>query len=351
MEQDHMTGLCVHHENPNFALMRASGVRWCRLHLPYPWLDRIDGQYDPEFLRAIGEIVLYRRQGFQPLVTTPALGSMHYDAAAGDTVWHPGYPAWMGTPEEDFFHEALEAGVAEMARMTEGLVEWWQLGNEPDFPVFIGPTGREANLRFNRTLALAFHEYAPQAKTGINLAGVAGENITEYALWITEELYRKQALPYAYLGLDGYFGCWQPGGPENWVGYIDRMHTLSGKPILINEWGFSTIYSAPFERDPERKLYYNNENCRAKTWQNKWNGQEHSPEVQADYIRQTLEIFAGHPACIGNFFFRWSDSETCWQCGEHNCPTETHWGITDLEQRPLPGYFALQEGNRRLFGR
>lgn len=350
MRKDHMVGLCLHHDDPDWGKVRGLGTKWVRHGIPYPWEDRVNGTYSDAFLKAIGYLKVLKRQGINVLVSTPAMGSTRYDKAVGDTVWHPGYPAWMGSMDEDFYYEALAAGIKEIVRVVGDDAEYYQLGNEPDFGVFIGPVTREQNIRFNKTSILALKEAGPDKKGGINLAGVAGEHITEYALWLTKTLYRDEALPYDWLGLDGYFGCWQPGGPENWKPYMDTMAELSGKPLIISEWGYGTNYEAPFEKDFKRIEYYNNVNCKNKRWENMWKGQKHTPELQAEFIRECLQIFADHPACIGNFFFRYSDAELCWQCGEHDCPTETHWGVVGVNEEIKPGYAALRDVSAELFG-
>lgn len=350
MRDNFMVGLCAHCDNPNWQLIRNMGTKWVRLGVPYPWEDRVSGAYAPGFLRAVGEITAWRRQGFEVLCSTPALGSTRFNPEVGDTVWHSGYPAWMGSPADEDFYPALEAGISEICAMTKHLVTWYQLGNEPDFQVFIGPTTYEQNVRFNTVWVNTMKACYPGSKVGINLAGVAGDGtITDYAVNLTRKLYRELALPYDYLGLDGYFGCWQPGGPANWIPYMDTMAQISGKPLIINEWGYGTNYEAPFERDFDRKGFYNNINCKQKRWNNMWEGRPHTPELQADYIRQCYALFADHPACLGAFFFRWGDSERCWQCGEKDCPTETHWGVVDVDQNPKPGYYGYQSIIRELF--
>ena len=178
---------------------------------------------------------------------------------------------------------------------------------------------------------------------GINLGF-----LTDYSRWLLKELYADEDCPFDYLGLDAYFGSWQPGGPENWNGYIDETYEIAGKPIMINEWGYSSLYSSPKTRDLELKEYYNQDVCRHKSWDRVWK-KEHSREEQAEYILQCLEIFANHPAVIGNFFFRWSDTETCWQCGEPECPAECAWGLVDVTQKPKPAYYAYQEGVSKFF--
>jgi len=88
--------------------------------------------------------------------------------------------------------------------------------------------------------------------------------------------------------------------------------------------------------------------CKFGKWAHAWHG-AHTPEVQADYIREALKVFASHrDKLIGCFFYRWEDQEKCW-CGKADCPAETRWGLVDQAGRPKPGYFAFQEAVRQYF--
>ena len=134
---------------------------------------------------------------------------------------------------------------------------------------------------------------------------------------------------------------------------IVRVHASSGttgKPVIINEWGYSSLQWGEKLTDLERKNFYNQDVCRNKYWDKVW-GKGHTPEAQAEYVIRCQEIFAQHPNVIGNFFFRWSDAETCWQCGEPDCPAECAWGCVDTHEHPKPAYWALKEGNQRYFNK
>ncbi len=67
------------------------------------------------------------------------------------------------------------------------------------------------------------------------------------------------------------------------------------------------------------------------------------------YISRCMEIFAKSEHVIGEFFFRWSDTETCWQCGDPLCPAECAWGIVDTQGRPKPGYWVLKDACEKYF--
>ena len=269
---------------------------------------------------------------------------MRYMPDSGKTVYYRAMPDWMGELTDEGYYAQLFDAAAFLAERTCGRITWWQVANEPDIDIFYGPLTREQNLRFLTQTARGLLAGNPDAKPGINLG-----YINDYARFLLQHLYAVPDSPFAYLGIDGYMGSWQEGGPETWCRYIDETARLSGKPILINEWGYSSLDHGEKYTDLEHKNHYNQQICYDKRWHISW-GEGHTPAEQARYVSICQRIFAEHPAVIGNFFFRWSDTDACWQCGEADCPAECAWGCVDVNQQPKPAYYALQEGNRTLFG-
>lgn len=236
---------------------------------------------------------------------------------------------------------AEEAGEY-LSRTCIDICEYWQVANEPDIDIFKGEMTDEQSVKFLMAVATGLKKGNPNAKPGINLGFM-----TPYSEWLLKQLYRVVDTPFEYVGIDGYMGSWQPGGPDDWLWYIDKAHQITGKPVIINEWGYSTLQSGS-NPDPEYKRKYNQSVCKNKSWEHTWRD-KHSPEEQADYIRECMKIFAEHPAVIGEFFFRWSDTETCWQCGDPLCPAECAWGIVDVDGNLKPGYYALKESYEKYF--
>lgn len=342
MKDNHIIGITPAIDNPDFSLMRDLGVKWVRLGLGFPYGEK-RGEYSEEFLRSLEEVKRYKKEGFEILGGSAGPGSMRYDEKSKKTIWVPGVPEWMGNHDSEEFYKFLEEGCEDAARLTKDIIGMWQIANEPDIDIFRGPWSDVQNVRFLLTAARGVKRGNPAAKVGINLGF-----ITDYSRWLLKELYTVEDTPFDYLGIDGYFGSWQPGGPESWTAYIDEVHEITGKPIIINEWGYSSLGSAPKLYDLELKEHYNQDVCKNKAWDKVWK-KEHSKEEQAEYVKECLKIFGAHPAVIGNFFFRWSDTETCWQCGEPDCPAECAWGIVDPQQRPKPAFYALKEGLNELF--
>ena len=156
----------------------------------------------PSFLENKKEAQRLHDAGFDLMGGTFGPGSYQYDPVAGGTVWVPSVSSW-----------------------ARGLKH----GN-------------------------------PAAKPGINLGFM-----NEYAEWLLGELYRCEDSPFDYIGIDGYMGSWQEGGPDDWKWYIDKAYALTGKPVIINEWGYSTLQRGP-NPDPEAQRKYNQTVCRDKSW-------------------------------------------------------------------------------------
>ncbi len=74
----------------------------------------------------------------------------------------------------------------------------------------------------------------------------------------------------------------------------------------------------------------------------KWN-------FQAEFIQQAFEAFISQKdKLMGQLFFRWADQPTCWQCGQPACPSETAWGLVDIQNQEKPAFEAYKGGLRDL---
>jgi hypothetical protein len=342
MKQNHMIGLVPVEEKLNFGLLRDLGIKWVRLEIGIPYSEK-RGEISQEFLHNMETIKRYADNGFKILAVSVLPGSYRHNPETDKIEWHTDLPEWMGSYDSDEFYENLKKGCAETGRLTKGLVDFWQIANEPDAEMFTGPFNDEQLAKFLVSVAQGILEGNPDARNGINPAC-----LRDRTRWLVNEVYNRKDSPFHYLGLDCYFGSWQEGGPQDWIAYINEMHELTGKPIIINEWGYSSLQSSPVT-DPitiSKEVRENSDGgyeiCIPKEWINSWDT-GHSDEVQAKYIRECIKIFAESPYVIGNFFFRWNDTEICWRCGQVDCPAECAWGIVDKDEKPKPGYYALQE--------
>jgi hypothetical protein len=336
--------------NPNYELMKQAGIEWVRITYPFPYVDRLGGAYDERFLqqvrltRQLGEMGL-RVMGETPLagvMSATALGAGHGETQQPAS-WRPFLPEWAGTPEQDSYYEAYEEGCAEIARQTLGVADLWQISNEMDIVEFRGPLTMEQAARFLVAGARGVKKVHPAAKADTNPANYNSEN----GRWLFQTLYGQHGDLFDYAGIDGYYGSWAPGGPEKWVEVLNQVHELTGAPVLVNEWGYSSLGGAP--RPPRGPVPPGqNTVCDTQAWHYVWKA-EHSEQEQAEYLRVGLQIFATHPHCAGSFIYNWGDDATCWHCGRSLCPAECGWGIVDSQGRPKVGYYTVRDVVARYY--
>jgi len=178
----------------------------------------------------------------------------------------------------------------------------------------------------------------PKLMVDINPAGLKnGEQLFR-------DLYSKPGSPFDYAGIDGYFGSTQSGGPEEWIPLIDRIYEMTSKPVLINEWGYSSLAGSgvPLNRKVGISV------CENQAWKLAWR-KEHSPEEQAAFVEMGMKIFATYPHVAGAFFFEWNDNPICPHCGTKGCPMECGWGLVDSEGRPKPAFYAFKSAAHEYF--
>jgi len=74
----------------------------------------------------------------------------------------------------------------------------------------------------------------------------------------------------------------------------------------------------------------------------------HTPEGQADFYRDIYPRLAQLPFLLGAFAYCWKDSESCYVCGQGDCPTETRWGLVDMQGREKPSYYAVRDALAKI---
>jgi len=313
--------------NPNYELIRAVGMGWVRLDFEFPFEDKIGGKLNEKFLKNLEEAKKARQSGLRVMGVTPLAGVIAYDEKDMKTAWRPQIPAWAGPAGSDSYYDAYEKGCEELGRQTRGIVEMWQVSNEMDIDVFRGPLSLEQAERFMIAGARGLKKANPDVKTDINPSGLeTGEKLFR-------DIYSRPDNPFDYAGIDGYFGSWSPGGPEDWIPVIEKIHEITGKQVLINEWGYSSIEG---NGKPLHKKI-GNPVCEKQKWNNVW-GKGHTPEGQASYVEIALKIFGTYPDVAGCFFYDWGDDAVCFHCGRKDCPAECGWGMTDSQGKPKPAY-------------
>jgi hypothetical protein len=343
----------------NLGLMKKAKIGIVRMPVRFPFADAGMEALNEKYKAAVTDIRRLQALGIRSFASFECAGSNRYDPATGKTGYIRATPLWVGSFDEDAFYERIERAAEFVGRDLADAVRWWQAANEPDIDTFIGDFTHEQNARYLRAIAKGLKKGNPDAQCGINLAGVGtmggGDGtlgVHAYAKELIGQLYTDEGY-FDYIGLDGYFGSWSGGKPADWIPYIDEAARVSKKPVIINEWGYSTLQRGAARPEADKKRYFNSEVCRHKDWDAgggaKWLGKDHNEELQADYNRECVKIFSEHPAVIGNMYFQWQDQTTCWQCGEPDCPAECAWGCIRKDGTPKPGYYGLAEANAAYF--
>ena len=334
----------------DFSLVKSAGIQWVRLDFRFPFEDRIGGKLSGDFLKNLSDAQKVSGQGMRIMGITPLAGGWHYYAKLHKFAWHSGIPDWAGPSDSNSYYDTYEKACAELARQTTGIVQMWQVGNEMDADG-AGPLSIAQIERFLLAGAHGLKAANPQLKVDINPAfierheefrptppGLSGERLFR-------DLYSQPDTPFDYAGIDGYLGSFQPGGPQDWVPIIEKIHSLTGKPVLINEWGYSSKEGSG--KALEQKVH--DPVCDHQKWNNSW-GKGHTLEEQAAYVQMALKIFATYPDVVGCFYFDWADSPVCPICGRKDCPRETGWGLVDTQGKPKPDYAVFKSVAQEFFG-
>jgi len=342
--EKHIMGICAYtYSDPDYVLMKQAGIEWIRVGFTYPFKDQLYGELNPRFLETVEHVKMLSKNGFKIMGVTPLTGSYRFNKILGKSVWHPELPEWAGTYDSDRYYEAYREGCKVMGKQTAGLVQLWQVSNEMDIRIFRGPMAIKQAARFLKEGSLGVKEGNPEAETSINPAGLGTDG-----RWLFENLYAKSRKIFDYAGIDGYFGSWSPGSPESWPPLLEEIHRITNVPVVIHEWGYSSIGHVKENPKGSPPEGWNGWNCYEKAWYNVWK-KEHSETEQAEFVKVALGMFAEIPYLLGNFFFRWRDPPTCWQCGQPECPSECGWGLLDVKAQPKLAYYAYKEAMKAAF--
>lgn len=322
-------------------LLKQAGMGWVRQGLGYPFVDRIGGELSGQYVKAKQAVERFVAEGIQVMGITPGPGIGTYVAGADGTLsmqWKDRFPAWYGALGSEEWLANYEATCEWLAADLKGLVPVWQLANELDIAQFAGPLNPRQACDLVAAAARGLKRSDPSLIVGHNPAGVPA------AMYFFGYLYGRQDGLLDYCGIDGYYGTWAPGGPEDWARRVAELHALTGKPVLINEWGYSSAGGVQTEEEAKLSVPV----CKLKKWRYGW-GEGHTPEGQAKFVAAAFEALRSvRSALMGVFFYRWEDQETCWQCGAPDCPAETAWGLIDKQGRPKPAFYAWRDGARLL---
>lgn len=320
-------------------LLKEAGIGWLRRSFPFPFRDRVGGELTREYVEARELARKTHEAGFRLMGVTPLPGiatrERDEDGNLQFRKWNPRVPEWCGELGSEQFLNTYNETCAWLAEDLADLVPAWQVANELDISPFAdGMNPREA-CDLIQAGATGLKETDPSLLVGFNLTAGWGRT-----LYFAGYFYGGRGGPLDYVGLDGYYGTWQAGGPESWAERIETISAWSGAPVLVNEWGFSSAGGVMDEEERESGSSV----CDLHKWEHTW-GAGHNPEGQAEFVREAFKVFdRKRESILGLFFYRWEDQQECWQCGAPACPAETAWGLVDRDGRPKLAYYAFKQG-------
>ncbi len=299
------------------------------------------------------------------------------------------------------------------------LVNCFQISNELTVPKWQGALTVEQICQYQHTQMKAMHEICQLAGVpiGYNVACV-GAGMLDYPVKM-----QAFAEEFDYVALDLYLGCFE--GFMKSTRYFETMlralWKISHKPIMLNEFGYISAGNpknkrerASYLADTFGEAFSTEKQIRANIgpFLDKWEsiiGKESSlirearrkldaegPESAADYVFSSSEISHLYKALpngyrlrkfdhteegqaafytdvidrisrldflCGIFCYCYSDSESCYQCGQKGCPVETGWGLVSIPKgipasemsektvRRKPSYYAVRDAYGRILSR
>lgn len=259
-----------------------------------------------------------------------------------------------GAPGSAEYYDNYRQVCAFLGKEFRGLINYWQVANELDIWIFRSSLSLDQSVDFLKSGIRGLKEADNSLKVGINITlfpslpgEVDGNTELHEGVHIAKGIYQDPALELDYAGFDSYPGTWREGGVESWDEYLDAFHGLTGKPVIIQEFGYSSRGEMMTPVENKSGTYP----CEAGKWRFSWNGEGHTADTQARFIEESFKVFARKPFVIGATYYNWKDNNKCWQCGKADCPIETAWGLLDRQGKPKPSYHGIKASIKENFSR
>lgn len=360
-------GVC--HPTENYGQIKGAGIRWNRADIPFPF-DK-EGTITQNYLNWKEKIRGYVNNGIRIMAVTP-------------------YPDEYIQAGVDPRSPNNEARVREIAvfliKDLHNLIGALQVTNEMGIPRFILPLTMKEAVRFIGIQLEAMYPHRGNILIGYNSAGPQADLHQQMKVW------HKYC---DYVGIDIYIGCFIPVGNRLFMFDLLLRYLWSyvGKPIILTEFGYISdgTPKTPAEKTAILQRYGVSSEAEARkdiqsfvaklnpTMQEQvhhnassdWGDflfqldfcnhlycelpkhtviqkYPHSPQGQADFYRALYPRLVRYPFLIGAFVYCYADSEKCYVCGQPDCPTETRWGLTTIDGKEKPSYYAVRDALEKI---
>ncbi len=316
--KDFIVGTC-HAGRESYTALKDVGLNSLRLDIPFPFggKDRTPSDLFAGMVEYVHEV---RGEGMQPVGITP------YPKAI---------PDWEGPPGSDGYFALAREAARHMADQFQGYIRVWESTNEMNGGHFRAPLDVDQAVRFVVESSRGIKDAGSDLWVGTNMAG-----LTDLAKRMFGDIYAAD-VAWDYIGIDGYFGTWGPGGPHTWNETFDWLNELAPLPAIVMEWGYSSKGGVipPEEVVPDGTSLHERSMWRFG-WEKDGEALPHTPEVQARFISEAMRII--RERAVGAFYYCWRDAKKC-ACGKEECPIEADWGLLDTSGNPKPSYYAMQQ--------
>ncbi|NLI05421.1 MAG: hypothetical protein GX483_09215 [Actinomycetaceae bacterium] len=357
-----ITGVC--HPGNEVALIKSASIGWSREDIPFPFERGTESTLTPRYIKFRDRVKRFSEAGIKSMCITP------YPRAFVQYGVDPSTKEGLEVVKRICTFLATDLGPLGAAG--------FQITNELNVFHFRVPLSLEQAPDFIIAGLQGVNAGYPEAILGYNIAGISE---TVLALISAIEPYHGIV---DYMGLDSYKGTWSDGEPEDILAEVDATYEATKLPVVLQEFGFSSVGEIFTETDVSR--YLNDlgfsgvadvfadplsmikrmpyqlatrvlespeedwaVNCLGfmphllRKWPGGSRKYRHTVEGQAAFYNELMSRLLEHPHIAGTIIFSWKDAEVCFNCSYPNCPCETGWGITDSAEKPKPAYYVIKE--------
>jgi hypothetical protein len=308
-------------------LMHRCGVEWILCDVPFPF-DGAPATPSADYLSFKKLIARWKASGFSVLGVTP------YPAGFAD-----GWNADVGTPGSERFLRAYHDACRFLASELADTVSAWLIANQLNLERFRRPLTERQAISFVVAGGVGVKAGNPRALVGVNMFGFDKSALAMYA-----RLYPNQRIDFDYVGSNGFFGTFDPGGPESWHEKLAILKGITKKPVIVLECGYPSRGDVMAPEEHTGGLVHHELKKLPFAW-----GSGHTPQIQAEYLQRVFWTLRNTPDVLGAFWFCWTDRPQCWNCGQPDCPAGTAHGLVDLQQKPKPAFEAFARAARGEF--
>ena len=373
MRKKFICGVC--HPRGDYQQIKDANIEWIRTDIPFPFNE--DGSLNKSYIEYKEKALEYQKNGIKVMAVTP----------------YPKDYIEMGADIRTIGGEKKVREIARfMIRDLQGVVSGLQITNEMGMPRFTKPLEMKDAAKFIGVQLKEMYYLRGDIVIGYNSAGPQAD------LHALMQPYYQYC---DYIGIDIYIGCFYGVGGFMWMfdALIRYLWAMTGKPIILQEFGYISgghtltpkqrnellqKYGAKNKKDAKKNIEKFVDNLPPKLSEHtkyicdenkdryfnflfksdmrdhlycelqrvtKIPGYDHTPEGQGKFYEDIIKRLYDMKYVAGMIIYCYQDPDTCYICGQADCPVETKWGLVDAQGNPKPSYYAIQKGFGKIQGK